>query len=126
MKSITPRPCFTPTCFTLFCFCYKAKCVTCGCPHILVAACILLANLLFVMAIQGVYKISAYFAKLDDKGILCNKTVHTTFRLTSQEDHYVQIAVGTRIEPQQIPGHTNYARSVRPPTLVYAFPARWQ
>jgi hypothetical protein len=40
---------------------------------------------------------------------------------TSQEDHDVQIAVGTRVEPPQncysvqIPGHTNYARSGRQP-----------
>jgi hypothetical protein len=39
----------------------------------------------------------------------------------SYSDHDVQIAVGTRVEkPQnfyfaQIPGHTNYARSVRQP-----------
>jgi hypothetical protein len=39
----------------------------------------------------------------------------------SYSDHDVQIAVGTRVEPPQncyiaqIPGHTNYARSVRQP-----------
>ena len=44
------------------------------------------------------------------------ETVHTTFGSTSQEDHNVQIAVWTRVEPPQncniaqIPGHTNYAR----------------
>jgi hypothetical protein len=31
----------------------------------------------------------------------------------SKKDHDVQIAAGTRVEPPQIPGHTNYARSVR-------------
>src|SRR5215468_8928574 len=58
---------------------------------------------------------------LDDRCILCNEIVHTTFGSASQEDHDVQIAVGTRAEPPQncyiaqIPGHTNYARSVRQP-----------
>jgi hypothetical protein len=39
----------------------------------------------------------------------------------SQEDHDVQIAVRTRVEPRQnryitqIPGHTNYTRLVRQP-----------
>jgi hypothetical protein len=37
----------------------------------------------------------------------------------SHEDHDVQIAVGTRVEPlqniAQIPGNTNYDRSVRQP-----------
>jgi hypothetical protein len=63
--------------------------------------------------IQGAYKLSEYFAKLDDRCILCNEFVHTTFGSTSQENHDVQSAVGTRVEPPQIPGHTNYARSVR-------------
>jgi hypothetical protein len=63
--------------------------------------------------IQGTYKLSEYFAKLDDRCILCNEIVHITFGSTSQEDYDVQIAVGTRVEPPQIPGHTNYARSVR-------------
>jgi hypothetical protein len=63
--------------------------------------------------IQGAYKLPEYFAKLDDRCILCNKIVHTTFGSTSQEDHDVQIAVGTSVESPQIPGHTNYARSVR-------------
>jgi hypothetical protein len=41
--------------------------------------------------------------------------------LQFQSDHDVKIAVGTRVEPPQncyiaqIPGHTNYARSVRQP-----------
>src|SRR5215510_1983646 len=55
---------------------------------------------------------------LDDRCIICNEIVHTTFGSTSQEDHDVHIAVGTRVErPQncyyiaQFPGHTNYARS---------------
>jgi hypothetical protein len=39
--------------------------------------------------------------------ILCNETAHTTFGSTSQEDHDVQIAVGTRVEPPQ----TNRANS---------------
>jgi hypothetical protein len=65
--------------------------------------------------IQGAYKLSDYFAKLYDRCILCNENVHTTCRSTSQEDHDVQIAVGTRVEPPQIPGHTNYDRSVRRP-----------
>jgi hypothetical protein len=47
--------------------------------------------------------------------ILCNEIVHTTFGSTSQEDHDVQIAVGTRVEPPQIPGHTNCARSASQP-----------
>jgi hypothetical protein len=47
--------------------------------------------------------------------ILCNKIVHTTFGSTSLEDHDVHIAVGTRVEPPQIPGHINYAPSVRQP-----------
>jgi hypothetical protein len=64
---------------------------------------------------QGAYKLSEYFAKLDDRCILSNELVHTTFGSTSQEDHDVQISVGTRAEPPQIPGHTNYARSVRQP-----------
>jgi hypothetical protein len=68
---------------------------------------------------QTAYKLSDYFAKRDDRCILCNEIVHTTFRSTSQEDHDVQIAVGTRVEPPQIPGHTNYVRSARQP-----FPAR--
>jgi uncharacterized membrane protein len=48
----------------------------------------------------------------------------------SSSDHDVQIVLRTRVEPPQncyiaqIPGHTNYARSVRQP--FYAFPARWQ
>jgi len=52
---------------------------------------------------------------------LCNEIFHTTFVSTSQEDHDVQIVVGTRTEPPQncyiaqIPGHTNDARSVRQP-----------
>ena len=56
---------------------------------------------------------------LDDRCILCNEIVNTTFGSTSHEDHDVQIAVGTRVEPPQscyiaqIPGHTNYTRSVR-------------
>jgi hypothetical protein len=63
--------------------------------------------------IQGAYKLSEYFANLDDIYILCNEIVHTTFGSTSQSDHDVQIAVGTRVEPPQISGHTNYSRSVR-------------
>src|SRR5215510_10785880 len=65
--------------------------------------------------VQGEYKLSEYFAKLDDRCILCNEIVHTTFGSTSQEDQDFKIAVGTRVEPPQIPGHTNYARSVRQP-----------
>jgi hypothetical protein len=63
--------------------------------------------------LQGAYKLSKYFAKLDDSCILCNETVHTTCGSTSQEDQDVKISVGTRVEPQQIPRHTNYARSMR-------------
>jgi hypothetical protein len=37
------------------------------------------------------------------------------FGSTVQEDHDVHIAVGTRVEPPQIPGHTKYVRSVRQP-----------
>src|SRR5215510_9043054 len=57
----------------------------------------------------------------DDRSILCNEIVHITFGSTSQEDRDVQIAVGTRVVPPQnryiaqIPGHTNYAGSVRQP-----------
>jgi hypothetical protein len=57
----------------------------------------------------------------DDGCIPCNEIFYNTFGSTSQEDHDVQIAVRTRVElPQncyimQIPGHTNYARSVRQP-----------
>jgi hypothetical protein len=65
--------------------------------------------------IESAYKLPEYFAKFDDGCILCNKIVHTIFRSTSQEHHDVQIAVGTRVEPPQISGHTNYARSVRQP-----------
>jgi hypothetical protein len=65
--------------------------------------------------VQGAYIFTQYFAKLDDRCILCNEIVHTTFGSTSQEDHDVQTAVGTRVEPPQIPGHTYYARSVRQP-----------
>jgi hypothetical protein len=60
--------------------------------------------------VQDAYKLSDYFAKLEDRCIICNEVVHSTFGSTSQEDHDVQIAVGTRDEPPQIPGHTNYAR----------------
>jgi hypothetical protein len=70
-----------------------------------------------IYAIQSAYKLSEYFAKLDDRYILCNEIVHTTLGLTSQDDHGAQITVGTRNEPPQIPGHTNYARSVRQPFL---------
>jgi hypothetical protein len=53
---------------------------------------------------------------LEDRCILYNEIVHTTFGTTSQENHDVQIAIGTCVEPPpQIPGHTNYARSVRKP-----------
>jgi hypothetical protein len=65
------------------------------------------------LQVQGAYKLSEYFAKLDDRCIFCNKIVHTTFGSTSQEDHDVQITVGTRVEPPQTPRHTNYAWSVR-------------
>jgi hypothetical protein len=34
---------------------------------------------------------------------------------TSKEDHDAHIAVGMRVEPPLIQGHTNYARSVRQP-----------
>jgi hypothetical protein len=66
-----------------------------------------------ITTIRGAYKLSEYFTKLDDRCILRNEIVHTTFGSTSQEDHDVQIAVGTRVEPPQIPGHTNYTRSMR-------------
>jgi hypothetical protein len=65
--------------------------------------------------LQGAYKILEYFAKLNERRILSKEIVHTTFGSTSQEDYDVQIAVVTRTEPPQIPGHTNYARSVRQP-----------
>jgi hypothetical protein len=60
-------------------------------------------------------EVSEYFTKLDDRCILCNEIIHTTLRSTSQEDRDVQITVGTRVGQPQIPGHTNYARSVRQP-----------
>jgi hypothetical protein len=41
--------------------------------------------------------------------IICNEIVHTTFG--SQEDHNVQIAVGTRVEPPQN-SRTHQLRSV--------------
>jgi hypothetical protein len=66
-----------------------------------------------LVLIQGAYKLSDYFAKLDHRCIFCYEIVHITFGSTSQEDHDFQIAVGTRVEPPQIPGHTNYVRSVR-------------
>jgi hypothetical protein len=53
----------------------------------------------------------------------------------SYSDRYVQIAVETRVEPPQnsyiaqIPGHTNYARSVRQPfsfNTGLRFSLRWQ
>jgi hypothetical protein len=47
--------------------------------------------------VQGAYKLSEYFPQPDDRCILCNEIVHTTFGSTSQEDHDVQIAVGTRV-----------------------------
>jgi hypothetical protein len=68
-----------------------------------------------ILNIHGAYKVSEYFAKPDDRCILWKEIVHTTFGSTSQEDHDVQIAVGTRVELPQIPGHTNYARSVMQP-----------
>jgi hypothetical protein len=64
---------------------------------------------------QGAYKLSEHFAKLDDRCILSNEIVNTTFRSKSQKDHYVQLVVGTRFEPLQIPGQANYALSVRQP-----------
>jgi hypothetical protein len=64
---------------------------------------------------QCAYILSEYFSKLDDRCILCNEIVHTTFGSTSQEDHDVQIAAGTRVEPPQISRPTNYAWSVRQP-----------
>jgi hypothetical protein len=67
------------------------------------------------LKIPGTYKLSEDFAKLDDRCIFCNEIVHTTFGSTSQKDHNVQNAVGTRVEQPQIPEHTNYARSVRQP-----------
>jgi hypothetical protein len=66
------------------------------------------------METQSAYKLSEYFTK-HDRRILCNEIVHTTFGSTSQEENDVQIAVGTRVEPPQIPVHANYARSVRQP-----------
>jgi hypothetical protein len=47
--------------------------------------------------IQSAYKLSEYFGKLDNRCILCNEIVHTTFGSTSQEDHDVQTAVETRV-----------------------------
>jgi hypothetical protein len=61
------------------------------------------------------YKLSDYFAKPDDRCILYNEIIRTTFGLMSQQDHDIQIAVKTRVEPPQFPGHTNYARSVKQP-----------
>jgi hypothetical protein len=49
---------------------------------------------------------------------LGREIVHTTFGLTTLEDHNVQIAVGTPLEPpqhcyfSQNQAHTNYVRSV--------------
>jgi thymidine kinase len=85
--------------------------------HILVICCLLYINFSHspFSKIQEACKFSEYFTKPDDRCILCNEIVHTTFGSTSQEDHDVQIAVGTRVEPTQIPERTNYARSVRQP-----------
>jgi hypothetical protein len=75
--------------------------------------------------LQGAYKLSQYFAKpyfhkywteMHDVTTTSKRNVCSFI-----SDHYVQIDVGTRVElPQncyiaQIPGHTNYARSVRQP-----------
>jgi hypothetical protein len=65
--------------------------------------------------IQGAYKLSENFSKPDDRCILCNEIVHTTFGSTCQGDHDVQIAVGTHVELPQIPGHNNYFLSVMQP-----------
>jgi hypothetical protein len=67
------------------------------------------------LKIQGVYKLSECFAKLDNRCILCNEIVRTTIWSTSQEDHDVQIYVGTRVERPQIPGTIEHTRSVRKP-----------
>jgi hypothetical protein len=48
---------------------------------------------------------------LIDRCILCNEIVHTVFGSTSQEDHDVQIAVGTRVEPP-LNSRTHQLRSV--------------
>jgi hypothetical protein len=68
---------------------------------------------------------------LDDRCSLCREIVHTTFGLTTLEDHDVQIAVGMPVEPpqrcyfSQIQAHTNYALLEGQPfcqTMMYAFP----
>jgi hypothetical protein len=52
---------------------------------------------------------------LDDRCSLCREIVHTTFGLTTLEDHDIQITIGTPVEPpqrcyfSQIQAHTNYA-----------------
>jgi hypothetical protein len=73
--------------------------------------------------IQGVYKLSEYFAKPYFNKYWTEIHVVTTIWKRNVcsfiSDHDVQIAVGTRVEPPQnyyiaqIPGHTNYARSVK-------------
>jgi hypothetical protein len=63
--------------------------------------------------IQGAYKLSEYFAKRGNRSIFCNEIAYANFGSRSQEDHDVKISVGTHVEAPQIPGHTNYARSVR-------------
>jgi hypothetical protein len=61
--------------------------------------------------IQVVYKLSEYFAKPDDRCILCNEIVHTIFGSTSHEGHDIQIAVETRVETRKYP-RTHQLRSV--------------
>jgi hypothetical protein len=64
--------------------------------------------------ILGAYKLLECFAKLDERFILCNEIVHTTFGSTSQENHASERALNHhKTVIAQIPGHTNYARSAR-------------
>jgi hypothetical protein len=100
----------------------KAKCIKFCFDSLDIFSCILYLLLVSYWIVgnsivQGTYilVLSEYFAKLDDRCILRNEIVYTTFGSTSQEDHDVQIAVETRVKPPQILGHANYARSVRQP-----------
>jgi hypothetical protein len=75
--------------------------------------------------VQGAYKLSEYFAKPYFHKYWSEIHVVTTIWKRNVcsfiSDHDVKIAVRTRVEPPQncyiaqIPGHTNYARSVRQP-----------